>query len=96
MIKVCLLQVCYQVHGVELDGVQLGVPFSGHSNGQSLTGDGKQLGLGSFQLSVVQVDLKATLKEQIKNSQGLDSNAPFLYFSNQTGVHKDIRQSCHH
>lgn len=71
MIKVCLLQVCYQVHGVELDGILLGVPFSGHCDGQGLTGDSKKLGLGSFQLSVVQVYLKSTLKEQMKNSQGL-------------------------
>jgi hypothetical protein len=66
MIKVCLLQVCYQVHGVELDGILLRVPFSGHCDGQGFAGDSKKLGLGSFQLSVVQVYLKATLKDQMK------------------------------
>lgn len=59
------------MHGVELDGVLLGVPFSGHRDGQGLAGDSKELGLGSFQLPVVQVYLKATLKDQMKTSQGL-------------------------
>lgn len=61
---------CYQVHGVELDGVLLAVPFRGHCNGQGLAGNSKELGLGSFQLPVVQVYLKATLKDQMKTSQG--------------------------
>lgn len=59
------------MHGVELDGVLLGVPFSGHRDGQGLAGDSEELGLGSFQLPVVQVYLKATLKDQMKTSQGL-------------------------
>lgn len=63
----------YQVHGVCLDGVLLGVPLSGHSDGQGLAGDGEELGLGSPQLPVVQIDLKASLKEQVKTSQGLIS-----------------------
>ena len=65
---------CYQVHGIELDGVLLGVPFCGHCDGQRLAGDSKELGLGSFQLPVVQVYLKATLKDQMKTSQGLLSS----------------------
>lgn len=71
----------YQVHGVELDSVLLGVPFSGHCNGQGLTGDSEELGLGCFQFPVVQVYLKATLKDQTKTSQGLLSeiDRPFLY-----------------
>lgn len=73
----------YQVHGVELDGVLLGVPFSGYCNGQSLTGDSKELGLGSFQLPVIQVYLKAILKDQMKNLSGLLSGieCPFLYLA---------------
>lgn len=59
------------MHGVELDGVLLRVPLGGHCDGQGLTGDSKELGLGSFQLPVVQVYLKAALKEQMKISQGL-------------------------
>jgi hypothetical protein len=59
------------VHSVELDGILLGVPFSGDCNSQGLTGNSKELGLGSFQLPVVQVYLKAALKDQMKNSQGL-------------------------
>lgn len=60
---------CYQVHGVHLDGVLLGVPLSGHSNGQGLAGDSEELALGCPQLPVVQVDLKATLKDQTETSQ---------------------------
>lgn len=61
----------YQVHGVELDSVLLGVPLCGHCDSQGLAGDSEELGLGSFQLPVVQVDLKATLKDQTRTSQGL-------------------------
>lgn len=50
----------HQVHGVELDGVFLGVPFRRHCDGQSLTGDGEELGLRRFQLVVVQVYFKAS------------------------------------
>lgn len=60
---------CYQVHGVHLDGVLLGVPLGGHSNGQGLAGDSEELALGRPQLPVVQVDLKATLKDQMETSQ---------------------------
>lgn len=66
------------MHGVELDGVLLGVPFRGHCNGQGLTGDGEELGLGSFQLPVVQVDLKATWKDQMKTPQVRGIERPFL------------------
>lgn len=60
---------CYQVHGVHLDGVLLGVPLSGHGNGQGLTGDSEELALGRPQLPVVQVDLEATLKDRTETSQ---------------------------
>lgn len=62
---------CYQVHGVGLDGVLLGVPLRGHRDSQGLAGDGEELGLGRLQLPVVQVDLKATLKDETRASQGL-------------------------
>lgn len=38
---------CYQVHGVHLDGVLLGVPLSGHGNGQGLAGDSEELAWAS-------------------------------------------------
>lgn len=60
---------CYQVHGVHLDGVLLGVPLSGHGNGQGLTGDSEGACLGRPQLPVVQVDLEATLKDRTETSQ---------------------------
>lgn len=48
------------MHRVELDGVFLGIPFRCHCNGQGLAGDSEELGLGRFQLSVVQVYFKAS------------------------------------
>lgn len=67
------------MHGVELDGVLLGVPLGGHCDGQGLAGDSKELGLGSFQLPVVQVYLKATLKDQVTTSQRLLSGIDQLF-----------------
>lgn len=67
------------MHGVELDGVFLGVPFRRHCDGQSLTGDGEELGLRRFQLAVVQVYFKASWGSKqkswgIKEEQALGNN----------------------
>lgn len=85
------------MHSVELDGVLLGVPFSGHCDGQGLAGNSKELGLGSFQLSVVQVYLKATLKEQMKSSQGLLRGIkwPFLDLATWIGKDEDNSEFLH-
>lgn len=50
----------YQMHGVELDGVFLGIPLCCHCNGQGLAGHSEELGLGRFQFPMVQVYFEAS------------------------------------